>query len=206
MNQQNGANEANERNITALRVLIAGVLILFAAVVRILPHPWNFTPVGAMAIFSGSVFRSRWAAFLLPLAALFAGDLFVPLHKLMVIVYLSFALSVAIGRWLASSRTVARIGGAVFLGALQFFLVTNFAVWEFLNSYPKTAAGLWACYLGGIPYFWNTLAGDALYSLFLFGGYALAERLLPQAIQDQPEPTRVVGPSSHPQTRSGSVL
>ena len=46
-------------------------MILLAAVLRILPHPWNFTPIGAMAIFSGSLFRNRWVAFLFPLAALF---------------------------------------------------------------------------------------------------------------------------------------
>ena len=65
---------------------------------------------------------------MLPLAALFAGDLLLGLYQLMFIVYLSFAASVAIGRWLAHSRKPARIGGAVFLGALQFFVVTNFAL------------------------------------------------------------------------------
>jgi hypothetical protein len=170
-------NETDEHNIFLLRAVIATLLILFAAIIRIFPHPWNFTPVGAMAIFSGSLFRNRWFTFLLPLGALFAGDIFIGFHKLMFVVYASFALSVAIGRWLAHSRTVARIGGAVFLGALQFFLVTNFAVWALGSFYPKTSAGLRLCYLAGIPYFWNTLAGDVLYALILFGGYALAEKL-----------------------------
>ena len=173
------STSSNDRHILLLRGVIAVSIIFLAAILRILPHPWNFTPVGAMAIFSGALFRSRWVAFLLPLVALFAGDVFVGLYtlKLMFVVYASFALSVAIGRWLAHSRTVARIGGAVFLGALQFFLVTNFAVWAYSNFYPKTVAGLRTCYLLGIPYFWNTLASDALYSLILFGGYALAEKL-----------------------------
>lgn len=170
-------NESNERNLYPLRFFIAAAMILLAAVLRILPHPWNFTPVGAMAIFSGSLFRNRWVAFLLPLTALFAGDLFVGLYKLMFIVYISFALSVAIGRWLAESRTVARIGGAVFLGALQFFLVTNFAMWALSDFYPKTIAGLSTCFANAVPLFWNTLAGDFVYAAVLFGGYALAERL-----------------------------
>lgn len=178
MKQPNGQREANERGLTALRVLIAAVLILFAAVVRILPHPWNFTPVGAMAIFSGSLIGKRWAAILLPLAALFAGDLFVGFHKLMFIVYASFALSVVIGRWLATSRTVARIGGAVLLGSAQFFVVSNFALWALGGFYPRTANGLAACYLAGFPLLWNTLAGDAVYATALFGGYALAEKVV----------------------------
>ena len=169
--------ESTDSSLYALRFVIAAVMIFLAGALRILPHPWNFTPVGAMAIFSGSLFRNRWIAFLLPLTALFAGDLFVGLYKLMFIVYISFALSVAIGRWLAQSRTVDRIGGAVFLGALQFFLVTNFAMWALSDFYPKTVAGLSRCFANGVPLFWNTLAGDFIYATILFGGYALAERV-----------------------------
>lgn len=169
--------ENNDRHAYLIRFLAAATMILIAAVLRILPHPWNFTPVGAMAVFSGSLFGNRWVAFLLPLAALFAGDLFVGLYQLMFVVYVSFAFSVAIGRWLAQSRTVTRIGGAVFLGALQFFLVTNFAVWALGGFYPRTATGLSTCFSNAVPYFWNTLAGDFVYAAILFGGYALAEHL-----------------------------
>jgi hypothetical protein len=174
-------NENNDRHLYLLRFLIAALMIFVAAALRILPHPLNFTPIGAMAIFAGSLFRNRWVAFFLPLTALFAGDLFVGLYKLMFIVYASFAFSVAIGRWVAQSRTLARIGGAVFLGALQFFVVTNFAVWAFSDFYPRTSAGLAACFTSGIPYFSNTLAGDLLYAAILFGGYALAEKFLAPA-------------------------
>src|SRR5262245_41165093 len=167
-------NENIDRNLHLLRFLVLALMIFAAAALRILPHPLNFTPIGAMAIFCGSLFRNRWVAFLLPLAALFAGDLWVGLYKLMFIVYVSFALSVAIGRWVAQSRTVARIGGAAFLGSLQFFVVTNIAMWALSDFYPKTYAGLTACFVNAIPYFWNTLAGDALYAAILFGGFALA--------------------------------
>ncbi|HKF25787.1 MAG TPA: DUF6580 family putative transport protein, partial [Candidatus Acidoferrum sp.] len=89
----------------------------------------------------------------------------------------SFALSVAIGRCFAASRSVARVGGAVFLGALQFFAVTNFALWAVGGFYPQTPAGLATCFANALPLFWNTLAGDILYAAVLFGGYALAEKL-----------------------------
>jgi hypothetical protein len=68
------------------------------------------------------------------------------------------------------------LAGATFIGALQFFLITNFAIWATFLTYPKTFAGLLACYAAGLPLFWNTLAGDAFYAVLLFGGYALAER------------------------------
>jgi hypothetical protein len=135
--------------------------------------------VGATALFSGAMFRNRWIALLLPLASLFAGDIFVGFHRLMLIVYASFAISVAIGRWLAENRSAARIGGAVVLGALQFFVVTNLAVWAVGGFYPTTEAGLLNCFVAGFPFFWNTLAGDALYACVLFGGFAFAERMLP---------------------------
>ncbi len=161
------------------RTLLALGMILLAAALRIAPHPWNFTPVGAMALFSGALIRDRRLAFVFPLLTLFIGDIFIGFHKLIPIVYASFLLSVLIGRLLQNRRTILRIGAATLLGSAQFFLVTNFAVWWLLNSYPKSASGLAACYLAGIPFFWNTLAGDAFYSALLFGVYALAEHFIP---------------------------
>jgi hypothetical protein len=171
--------EKSSTHIFVLRAILAAVMIILAAVVRIMPHPWNFTPIGAMALFSGAMFRDRRVAFLFPLVALFAGDLFVGLHRLIPVVYASFLLSVLIGTRLANHRNILRVGGAVFLGALQFFLITNFAVWQLLGTYPHTPAGLAACYIAGLPFFGNTLAGDALYATLFFGAFALAEHFFP---------------------------
>jgi hypothetical protein len=172
---------ATHENAIFRGVLIAG-MILFAAIIRIVPHPWNLAPVGAMALFSGAVIRNRWVAFLFPLLALLVGDFFVGFHILMPVVYASFLISVAIGSWLRNNRTMMRFGGAVLLGAAQFFLITNFGVWLFLHSYPKTLAGLAACYLAGLPFLWNTLAGDAFFSAVFFGALYLAERAYPVGI------------------------
>ena len=174
MNTQLSQNE----NLLYRLVLTLGIIAL-AAALRIAPHPWNFTPVGAMALFSGAVIKNRRLAFVVPLLALFVGDIFIGFHKLMPIVYASFLLSVAIGFWLRDRRPAGRISAATLLGAIQFFLVTNFAVWAFGLSYPRTGAGLVACYVAGIPFFWNTLAGDAVYAVLFFGTFALAERLFP---------------------------
>src|SRR5205807_6803511 len=171
--------EISQKENLLYRTVLALALILLAAALRIAPHPWNFTPVGAMAFFSGALLKDRRLAFLFPLVALFVGDVFIGFHKLLPIVYASFLINVTIGLWLRDRRTIARISLAALVGAIQFFLVTNFAVWQLLNSYPKTASGLAACYLAGIPFFWNTLAGDAFYAALLFGAYALAERILP---------------------------
>ena len=171
--------EISQKEIMFYRTLLALALIVLAAALRLAPHPWNFTPVGAMALFSGAVVQDRRLAFFFPLLALFLGDIFIGFHKLMFVVYASFLVNVAIGLWLRDRRSIARIGLATLFGAIQFFIVTNFAVWQFLGSYPRTAAGLVACYIAGLPFFSNTLAGDALYAALLFGSFALAERLSP---------------------------
>lgn len=183
MNSQPEAREG--RNYRSL--LIVG-MILFAAAIRIVPHPWNVAPVGAMALFSGAVIRNRVVAFLFPLAALAAGDLFIGFYFLMPVVYASFLASVGIGLWLRENRTLARLGGVVLVGAAQFFLITNFGVWMFLNSYPKSFAGLAACYVAGIPLFWNTLAGDVFFSGILFGALFLAERTYPALKAERASP------------------
>jgi hypothetical protein len=171
--------ELSQKENLLYRTLLALTMIVLAAALRIAPHPWNFTPIGAMALFSGAVVRDRRLVFFFPLLALFVGDIFVGFHKLMFLIYASFLVSVAIGRWLRDGRTIGRITLATLLGAIQFFLITNFGVWQFLSSYPHTTAGLLSCYAAGIPFFWNTLAGDAFYSVAFFGGLALAERFFP---------------------------
>jgi hypothetical protein len=161
------------------RSLIVLCFIVFAAVVRVLPHPWNFTPVGAMALFSGAKLGRTWQAFLFPCATLFCGDVFVGLYRLMPIVYLSFCVSVWIGVASRKHQSLLPLSLATLLGALQFFLVTNFAIWAFGVTYPHSFAGLLTCYAAGIPFFGNTLAGDAFYALLLFAGFAVIERYSP---------------------------
>lgn len=172
-------SEISQKENLLYRLLLALVIIFVAATLRIAPHPWNFTPVGAMALFSGAIIKDRRFAFAFPLLTLFLGDIFIGFHKLMPIVYASFLLSVLIGRFVQNHRSLARVSTATLLGAIQFFLVTNFGFWAFGNFYPHTSAGLSACYTAGVPFFWNTLAGDAVYAALFFGTFALAERFVP---------------------------
>jgi len=162
------------------RVALVTGIVLAAAALRIVPHPLNFAPIGALALFGGAYFSNKRAAVVVPLLSLLAGDFFVGFHKLIPYVYGSFLLSVAIGFLLRRKKSAWRIGGATLAGAIQFFLVTNFAVWvTSTGSFPKTWRGLAECYIAGIPLFWNTLAGDAFYVALLFGAMALAEKRFP---------------------------
>jgi hypothetical protein len=174
MLQQKSQNRA-----PAPRAILVAVMISVVAFLRIAPHPWNFTPIGAMALFSGAMFRDRRVALLFPLMALLAGDFLTGMHRLIPVVYASFLLEVLIGTWLGQRHSVPRIGVAVVFGALEFFLITNFAIWKVFDTYPHTLVGLGACYLAGLPLFVNTLAGDAFYAAVLFGSFAFVQRLQP---------------------------
>lgn len=123
--------QATKREETIFRTMLIVAMILFVAIIRIIPHPWNLAPVGAMALFSGAVVRNRVMAFVFPLLGMLAGDFFVGFHILMPVVYVSFVVSTAIGFCLRERRSVARLGGAVLLGAIQFFLITNLGAWMF---------------------------------------------------------------------------
>ena len=173
--------EMSRKETLVYRLLFALAMIVVAAALRIAPHPWNFTPAGAMALFSGAIIKDLRLAIAFPLFALFAGDLFVGFYKfgVMLLVYASFLLSVLIGFLLRNRRTFLGTACATVLGSVQFFLITNFAAWWLLNSYPKTASGLAACYLAGLPFLGNTFAGDAFYAGLLFGAFALAGRFIP---------------------------
>jgi hypothetical protein len=162
-------------------------ITLSAAAMRLVPHPPNITPIGAMALFGGAYFATRKTAFLLPLAAMYLSDLalgffiydFGWFHRFMPFVYVSFVATVCLGFLIRRRLTPLTVGGAALAGSVLFFVVTNFGVWLGGGLYPKTAAGLLSCYVAAIPFFRNMLMGNAFYTLALFGGFALAERYLP---------------------------
>ena len=157
------------------RLLFLTGMILTAALSRLIPHPPNFSPVAARALFGGATFAGKRLAFVLPLAAMFLSDLILGLHPLIPVIYGCFALIVCLGFWVRRRQSVWRIGGAAFFGAILFFVITNFGVWAIGSFYPKTGSGLLACYIEAIPFFWNTLASDLCYTAVLFGGLRAAE-------------------------------
>ena len=167
--------------MTSNHARLAAILtaILVAAAMRLLPHPPNFTPIGAMALFGGAYFGRRALAFAAPLGALLLSDAILGFHSSMPFVYASVALVVLIGWALASRATPLRIAGAAIASSVLFFAVTNFGVWLTGGMYPQTLSGLAACYVAAIPFFQNTMAGDLLFSALLFGGFALLEQRVP---------------------------
>lgn len=158
------------------RFIVLAGMILAATASRLIPHPPDFSPITALALFGGASFSSKREAFLVPLLGLFLSDLVLGFYPITPVVYGSFALIVCLGFGLRRRRIASRIAGAAVVGALVFFVLTNLGVWVLADLYPKTWVGLADCFLAAIPFFRNTLVSALLYSGLLFGGLAWAER------------------------------
>ncbi|HEV8407678.1 MAG TPA: DUF6580 family putative transport protein [Sphingomicrobium sp.] len=174
---------SNHRRLAAL---LSAILV--AAALRLVPHPPNFSPIDAMAIFSGAYLGRRSIAFVAPLAALLLSDAVLGFYHGMATVYATVALIVVIGWCLSSRRTPQRIAAAAVASSVTFFVITNFGMWLFSGFYPVTYAGLIACYAEAIPFFQNTVAGDLFYAVLLFGGFRITELLIPQLKAGEAQP------------------
>ena len=148
---------------------ILAIAIFIAALTRLLPHPPNFSPVMALALFSGAALRDWRLALLVPLAAMLMADLWLGFHATMVFVYLGMALTVGAGRWLGARRRPLLLLAAGMAGASLFFLVSNAGVWLTQDIYPATGAGLVGCYLAALPFFHQTVLATLVYGALLFG-------------------------------------
>ncbi len=163
-----------------VRIIVILSAIAVAAALRLVPHPPNFTPIGAMALFSGAYLGRRGLiALVAPLGAMLLSDAILGFYPGLAVNYLAIALIVLLGSQALRRIAPLRLFGTALAASLIFFAVSNFGVWATSGMYPLSAAGLAACYVAAIPFFQNTLAGDLFYSALLFGGFALLERLVP---------------------------
>ncbi len=176
----------------------SGVLLFLAAMSRALPHPPNFAPITAMAVFAGWTYTSYRTALLSVLLTMVASDLALALvhwdwgylfHEMLPIVYGTFALIIMLSRAIANRTHRLRWSiPTLLLGSAVFFVVTNFFVWALSGMYPKSWDGLALCFAMAIPFYHtnglapfelvrNALIGDVLYGTLLFGCYALYVQL-----------------------------
>ena len=159
------------------RIAIVAAMILAAAATRLLPHPPNFTAIGAVALFGGAYFSRRWLALAVPLAAMLLADLVLTSPD--PVTYVCFALTVILGMLLQGRVTFARTTSAAVAASGLFFVVSNFAVWWGSQTYSQDFGGLTACYAAAIPFAWNMLAANLFYCGVLFGGLEAVQRLWP---------------------------
>jgi len=169
-----------DSKINRTLILIALALIAFGVIMRLLPHPANLAPVGAIALFAGAVLP-RKLAWWLPLGIMVVSDLFLGAYDGILFTWAGFLLVTLFGMTLRNQSNWLRIPFGALGASVIFFIVSNFGAWLQGGMYAHTWAGIVLCYEMALPFFRNTFAGDLIYSGLLFGVYALALKFVPQA-------------------------
>ncbi len=152
------------------------LIILFLAFSRMIPHPPNFTPIGAMALLAGAYFKDIKLALIIPIVAMIISDGLIGFHSTMTYVYVAVVLIILGSHYLINHCVFLNMMLGALLSAVLFFLVTNFGAWLSHEMYPQTIEGLQQAYAAGIPFFKNTLTSNLLFTAV--GFYAL--RQLPE--------------------------
>jgi hypothetical protein len=161
---------------------IALSLIAVGIALRIVPHPANFAPIAAIAIFGGSILPRRVAIWV-PVGAMIVSDMIIGFYNIMPVIWACyFLIALASSTWLRPARFV-RTALLTISSSLFFFIVTNFAVWLWGGMYVHSWSGLVNCYTLALPFFRNTALSDAFYTATFFGIYALATHKLMKPTQ-----------------------
>lgn len=190
-------SDRKQRNIMMVAILVSAIIM------RLVPHVPNFAPVTAAALFAAAYLPKRYAL-ILPLIGVAIGDYLLlyispfgnpvfdfsqlqPLSALVnettAFVWGSFMISGLLGLLLRKKQNALRVGSISIIASLQFFIITNFAVWA-AGAYARDLSGLAASYAAGLPFLRWTILGDLFYVASFFGLYALALR----ASKKQPKP------------------
>jgi hypothetical protein len=180
------------RKTNSLQTGVISMIILLAAASRLLPHPPNVAPVGAMALFGAAYYGKRYQAFIAPVVAMWLSDLvlnnviygryfdhFVWLYPGMLFTHGAFVFIVLLGTRALRRVSPLRLALAVPGASVIFYLVSNIGVWLTSGLYPLTTSGLLSCLGAGLPFFGNTLAGDVFYSAVMFGLFEWSTRRFP---------------------------
>jgi hypothetical protein len=161
--------------------LLPLAFVILGLLFRIIPHPANFSPIFAIALFGGTCFADKRLALIIPIVALFLSDLLIGFYSpvVMVSVYAGLILTALLGFWLRNHKSVLAVFGAALASGILFFLLSNFGVWlNPVSGYARSAAGLVQCYVLALPFLKTTLVSNLVYSAVLFGGYELTRLAL----------------------------
>lgn len=176
-----------------LRSLIIILMIFIAAMSRVFPHMYGFSPLGAIGLFGAAFFVHKWKAFVIPIVATWLSDLFINnvlygkyytsftwFYEGFYWQYAAYFLIVLAGLFIFKKVSPGRVLGGALASSAIFFLVSNLGVWATGTMYPMTLEGLGACYAAGLPFLKGTILGDLFYSTVLFGAFGLVMKYWPQ--------------------------
>ncbi len=181
-----------EKSKINIRFGVLVLIVLLAAFSRLIPHPPNFAPIGAMSLFGAAYFSRKYLAFVVPIVAMWLSDLllnnviygqyfdhFVWFYNGFYWTYAAFIFIGLIGFGLLKKVRPVNLLIASLSASVVFFLVSNFGVWASGTMYPNTFSGLMSCYAAGLPFFKNTIMGDLAYSGALFGIFEVIQYKVP---------------------------
>lgn len=153
-------------------IVVLGLMALITVgmVGRLMPHEPNATPLFAIALIASLYLGKRWT---LPVAitSLALSDALIGAYdwRIMVSVYVSFAIVALMTHLVSKDRMMQSTVPAILGASALFFLITNFAVWAFSPWYEKSVAGLLYAYELGFPFARNMLMGDVFYAVLFIG-------------------------------------
>jgi hypothetical protein len=166
------------------RYLVAGHLPLL-----------NFTAVTGSLLYFGA--RRSWREMVAPLAVFMLSDYCLTTYtyhsafhwQSYGITWTWYVAAMVLGTILLRQKTTfARGLAATLIGPTGFFLVSNFGVWvSGFVTYPRTFAGLGACYVAGLPFYGNDLAATAIVLGVALGVPALVRRMNEGRAQEAPQ-------------------
>ena len=135
---------------------------------RLIPHPPNFTPLIAGAIFLPFLLKDKWVIICLPILCLFISDYFLGFHEVMIWTYSGFFIIGLLTSMLSTTKLSNLIGLSLCCPTV-FFLISNFGVWIGSPNYSPDVQGLIECYLLALPFYSSSLVATLLFSnIFYF--------------------------------------
>ena len=165
------------------------LIVLFITIIffgRILPHPYNFTPLIAVTLLSSYSLSNKFLAIIIPLIGFWISDLFMNnyiyagyfadftvFNSGMIWTYGAIVLVAFMGSSFLNKISTGKVVLASLSGSTIFYLISNFGVWAVSPMYAKTLTGLVQCYSLALPFYGTSLMGDLIYSTILFGAYKL---------------------------------
>jgi hypothetical protein len=158
-----------------LRWVFVFAVIAFGIGYRFFSPEPNFSPIGAIALFSGFLFPSF--GFLVPLLILASSDFVFGFYESLPFVYAGVFVLFLLGRSILKVD-LFQVGLATLGGSLSFYIVSNFGHWLVTSMYPKNFYGLIDCYLAALPFFRTSLISDLLFSGAFFGVYYYSQRIV----------------------------
>ena len=166
----------NSNKKAKISIFIA--LVVISVLSRLVPHPWSFTCIGSVILFSMFFFKNTKISILATVSIFLISDFLLyelsGTPKAGIMIYLCWLFYIPSSKLINKKYDFKSVGLAGFAGATLFFIVSNFLVWNGSMMYPHTFSGLITCYIAAIPFYINHILGNFIWSFVIFGIYKIS--------------------------------